>query len=87
MPSLTIQQFNSLPKGEKADVIYNFGVYLLHYENVRHIFSLYQLSSFYVEMVYSLKKRKVLIRVKTHATPDTIQKYLLKIDIKELGAT
>ncbi|GEO09717.1 hypothetical protein [Segetibacter aerophilus] len=84
MPSLTIRQFNSLAQDEKADVVYNFGVYLLDYENVRHLFSLYQLSSFYVEMVYNLKNKKSLVRIKSHATPDTIQKYLLRIDINEL---
>jgi hypothetical protein len=85
LPSLTIAQFNSLSKDEKADVVYNFGVYLLDYENVRHLFSLYQLSNFYVELVYNLRKRKALTRIKSHPTPDTIEKYLLKIDIKELG--
>ena len=85
MSSITTYQFNSLTKDAKADVVYNFGMYLLHYENVRHIFSLYQLSDFYVEMVYSTRKRKVLVRIKSHATPDTIQKYLLQIDLQDLG--
>ena len=85
MPLLTIEQFNSLSKDEKADVVYNFGIYLMDYENVRHLFSLYQLSTFYVELVYNLKKRKTLIRIKSHATSESIQKYLLKIDLKELG--
>jgi hypothetical protein len=83
--AITINQFNSLAKDAKADVVYNFGMYLLHYENVRHIFSLYQLSDFYVEMVYSIKKKKVLIRIKGHPTPDTIEKYLLQIDLHEVG--
>jgi len=85
LPSLTIEQFNSLSKNEKEDVVFNFGIYLLDYENVRHLFTLYQLSTFYVEMVYNLKKKKMLTRIKSHATPDSISKYLLKIDIKELG--
>lgn len=84
LPSLSIQQFDSLSRDQKADIVYNFGVYLLDYENVRHLFSLYQLSTFYVEIVYNLKKKKTLTRIKSHATPDTIQKYLLKIDIREL---
>lgn len=85
MPSLTIEQFNSLSKDEKADVVYNFGIYLLDYENIRHLFSLYQLSDFYVEMKYSLKRRKALTRIKTHSTTDSLDKYLTKIDLKEIG--
>jgi hypothetical protein len=38
-------------------------------------------------MVYNLKKRKTLTRIKSHATPDTIQKYLIKIDIEEFGVS
>ena len=85
MPSISIEQFNSLAKNAKADVVQNFAEYLLHYQNVKHLFALYQLDSFYVELVYDIRQNKRLVRIKSHASTATIQKYLLKIDLEELG--
>ncbi|MCW3105815.1 MAG: hypothetical protein JWQ09_321 [Segetibacter sp.] len=82
--TISIGQFDSLKRNEKADIMYVFGQYLLHFETSRYIFSLYQLSTFYVEMVYDLRKNKRLTKIKSHATPDTINRYLRKIDIAEL---
>jgi hypothetical protein len=82
--SITIEQFESLKKSDKADVVFVFGVYLMHFENVRHIFALYNLGSFYVEMVYDNNPKKVLRRIKSHYSPDSLEKYLLKINIEEL---
>ena len=85
MATLTVKQFSSLSKVEKEDVIFTFGVYLVAYRTLSHRYSLYQLSSFYVEMVNVLKGKKALIRIKVHPTPDTIDNYLEKISIKNIG--
>jgi len=85
MATLTIKQFSSLSKPEKEDVIFNFGVYLVAYKNLGHLYSLYQLSSFYVEMVYVLKRGKALIKIKVHPTPNTIDRFLDKVNIRGLG--
>ncbi len=47
------------------------------------MFDPYQLYSFYVEMLYDLRKNKRLIRIRSHMGPYSIQKYLMKIDIPQ----
>jgi hypothetical protein len=85
MSSLSIEKFNSLPKNEQADIAHAFGVYLMDYKTEGFINALYSLSDFYIEMIYSKRKTVRLVTIKTYHYVEEINKYLKRVDIRDLN--
>jgi hypothetical protein len=80
MKTIDVNVFGSLARMQKADITETFGSVLTRIKSNSHLFTLYALSDFQVEVIYRRHDMK-LIAVRSIVFPEQLDKYLEKIDI------
>jgi hypothetical protein len=82
LENIPIDKFKALSKNEQYDIVHYFGIFLSQYHKGEYLVALYQLHSFYVEVVF---KSHTLIVLKCFESLKELDKFLNQIDISELG--
>lgn len=82
MKTISIEKFKSLNHTVQYDIVHYFGAFVGQYRKSGYLLALYQLHSFYVEVVFKSEK---LVALNCYLSPDEIDRYLKQIDISELG--
>jgi len=80
---MTISEFKSLGEREQIDVMASKGVQIAKIEHHKKQTYLYQVDSFYVEVIF-ITRKEVTQKVKIFDTTDSLAAYLKKIDINSL---
>lgn len=80
---MTLNEFLLLQDNEQTDLLYRQGVYIGKRKEAEKIIVLYQLYSFYIEIIYS-KYRHTIIRLNWFTSTDVLNPYLKYIDVEEL---
>ncbi|HEX2536539.1 MAG TPA: hypothetical protein VHK69_22505 [Chitinophagaceae bacterium] len=81
MDAMMLTDFERLPETEQLDVLYEKGVYIGKRKSGKRNVLLYQLDSYYVEIVY-LVHRCHVIQVRCSASTDLLDPYLEQIEIE-----
>lgn len=80
---ITLYEFNSLSKNEKAEALCEYGIYLLERPDRVHRIVLYQVHNFYVEVKYDILKNNIAeFQLFTHTK--LLDPYLNQIDISSV---
>ena len=82
---MRLSEFEWLSKAEQSNAVYEEGVYIGKTNRSGRPAVLYQLDSFYVEIVYKKYRRQVLT-VEGFTAMDRLDSYLQKIPIEHLVA-
>jgi hypothetical protein len=80
---MKVQEFKSLDETEKAIVLINKGVLVGKRMIQSYLVFLYQLDSFYVEILYN-KQTNFVYKFKAFENTELLEPYLSKIDISWL---
>ncbi|MEO6456598.1 MAG: hypothetical protein ABIN97_21160 [Ginsengibacter sp.] len=82
---ITLYEFNSLTKKEKAEALCEFAVFLLERPDPVFRIALYQVHNFYVEVKYD-KLKNAIAEFQLFTTTKLVEPYLHQIDISSLIA-
>ena len=80
---MTISEFGQYNYKDRVQTLYLHGVYVGKRKTGNHITVLYQLHSFYVEILYKLYRREIAT-ISITADVNVLTPYLDQIDIKEI---
>jgi hypothetical protein len=80
---MTLHDFKALDEFQKATALVDEGVLIGKRDLLFYLVFLYQVEGFYVEVLYSIKSRKVH-KFKAFENTNLLDPYLSKIDISEL---
>ena len=80
---ITLYEFNSLTKKEKAEALCEYAVYLLERPDPVFRIALYQVHNFYVEVKYDMV-RNAIAEFQLFNTTKLLEPYLSQIDISSL---
>ena len=78
--SMTIYEFIVLNEAEKAEAVCNCGVHIGSREAIVHSTMLYQLESFYVEVLYN-NANNVITRFRHFSSTDQLEPYIQQIEL------
>lgn len=80
MEKLGIYEFNQLGLDAQANLLWEHGTFLMNRLDDRHIFNLYSLSDFYVEVCYDNQSNKIL-SFRSFKSKDQLWPYLDRIKL------
>jgi hypothetical protein len=80
---MTLHEFKALDDLQKATALVDDGVLLGRRDLLFYLIFLYQVEGFYVEVLYSIKSKKVY-KFRAFENLELLEPYLSKIDISEL---
>jgi hypothetical protein len=80
---MTLYDFSLLTRSEQIDVLYRHGVYIGKSKKTVHTIVLYQIDTFYIEIIYK-KYRCFVDRVHAFNSTAGLDAYLEDIDVEEL---
>lgn len=82
--NMTMQEFQVLPREEQVPILYQNGVYIGKKKTDELIRLLFQLESFYVEIIY-INYRKFIYKIRCTNSTCILEPYLNQIDVKCLA--
>lgn len=77
---ITLYEFNILPDNEKADTVWEYGVFLLNRVVEGNAINLYSLNDFYVEIWYDQPNNKI-IKIRSFKSTNPLDPYLDDISL------
>lgn len=77
---ITLYEFNILPDNEKADTVWENGVFLLNRVVEGNAINLYSLNDFYVEIWYDQPNNKI-IKIRSFKSTNPLDPYLDDISL------
>ena len=80
---MTLQQFNGLEEILQAGILWKRGVHIATRDDEVYQYLLYQLDSFYVEVLYHVEF-EVIHRLKTFIDDSNLEPYLENVNITDL---
>jgi hypothetical protein len=80
---MTLHDFKTLDDLQKATILVDDGVLLGKRDLLFYLVFLYQVEGFYVEVLYSIKSKKVH-KFRAFENVELLEPYLSKIDISDL---
>lgn len=83
--SMTVIEFNLLAVSDKLDLIYKQGIYIGKQKTTDGSILLYQLDSFYTEIIYTMH-RKYVAKINCFTSIDRLDPYLDQVSIEAIIA-
>jgi hypothetical protein len=80
---MTLYEFNALAETAKAEVTWSKGVFLAGREGVNYTAALYQIDSFYIEVIYNSDQNEI-VKFRSFLSTVPLEPYLRQIDITPL---
>ncbi len=81
--TITLYEFNSFTKKEKAEALCEYAVYLSERPDSMFRIALYQVHNFYVEVKY-YKRKNSIVEFQLFTNTRLLEPYLQQIDISSL---
>ena len=79
---MTIQKFKSLSYIKQAEVLWEHGVFIADRQSRKHTIMLYQIDTFYVEVLYH--KTNGSVEIRGFENTGLLQPYLEQINLAEI---
>ena len=80
---MTLFEFKHLTEVGQAEVLQEQGVHIATRDSLFHTLVLYQIDSFYVEVVYHRLENKI-IKIRSFLSTYALEPYLEKIDLSDI---